>query len=47
MILRITAEKPAASRLSRREARFLDDLMTAAAAIAIGLSTWAVVSLVG
>lgn len=50
MILRVPAHEPPArdeTRLSRREGRFLDDLMTAGAALAIGAACWAVVALVG
>ena len=50
MILRVSSHDhpaPAAPRLSRREGRFVDDLMTAGAALAICAACWAVVSLVG
>ena len=52
MILRVSSHDETTApvttpKLSRREARFLDDLMTAGAALAIGAACWAVVSLVG
>ena len=51
MILRVSSHDhpapAAAPKLSRREARFVDDLMTAGAALAICAACWAVVSLVG
>lgn len=53
MIIRVSAHDETAARprhrprLSRREARFIDDLMIAAAALAIAGVTWLVVAAIG
>jgi hypothetical protein len=52
MIIRLSAHDETAARspqtgLSRREARFIDDLMIAAAALAIAGVTWLVVTAIG
>lgn len=46
MIVRTSTETPD-PRLSKREARFLDDLVIAGAALAIALATFAVVLVIG
>ena len=46
MIVRTSTQTPE-SQLSKREARFLDDLLIAGAALAIAVATFVVVALIG